>query len=177
MHATIVKIAEESTHANKVSESLDGSMHSVPYREVESDWESVKQHTYATLDTLTDILIAIDDDPNDNRKQVATNLVVAYQSSLRNLADATRLAVYLERTENAVSMVSGVSLSLSSGYLNYGVPRAPAQVNIRNIARSGLDAKINEKEDALRSLKLPELLYGNVCHISFSPLPYVRQAR
>jgi hypothetical protein len=172
-----VKIAEESTHANNVSESIKSSMHSLPYRQVESDWEDVKKRTYTTLDTLTDILIAIDDDPNDKRKQLATNLVVAYQSSLRNLADATRLAVYLERTENAVSMISGLSVNLSSGYLNYSIPRAPAQVNIRNIARSGLDAQVNEKEDALRSLKLPELLYGNICHIAFSPLPYVKQSR
>jgi hypothetical protein len=176
-HETIVRLAERTEHANAVSQNLRNTMRSRPYKEVENDWEEVKKRTGTMLDNLTDMLIALDDEPNTAKKEAAANLVIAYQSALRNLVDSTRSAIYLERTENAVSMVAGMGLNLSSGYFNYSIPRAPAQMNVRNISRSTMEAQTTQRGNALRSLKLPERIYGDFCNVAFSGLPYARRLR
>jgi hypothetical protein len=163
VRATIADLAQDADRANAVSRHIHNTSRSRPYKSVESDWADVKQRTSDALEKLTDIIIALDPQPDDAQKSAAENLASAYQSSLRNIVNSARSALYLERTENAVSM------NRWTGYLNYSVPKAPAEVNTHAFAREQEEKYNDSGEDALRSLKLPEHLYGKACGKTFPP--------
>jgi hypothetical protein len=165
MHETIVDLALTSMEANAVSRRIHNSSRGRAYKDVETRWEDVKQRTASALEKLTDILITLDPQPEGTTKKDAEDLAMAYQAALHNVVNFARSALYLERTENAVSM------NRWTGYLNFSVPRAPAEVNTHNFAREQ-DEKYNDGgNDALRMVKLPEHLYGKACGRTFPTLP------
>jgi hypothetical protein len=112
--------------------------------------------------------VELDASPDGAKKDAALDLSGAYEKAVRELADYTRLALYLERTENSVSM--NYMTTGSSNFLNFGVTRQASKAASRNIARNQFEDRAFEKEDALLTLRLPERRYGALCGIAFSPL-------
>jgi len=146
---------------------LHRTSRSRPYKYIEKKWIDVKVRSSPLLDELSDLLVALDAAPDDEKKQAAADLAQTYQTTLNRFIDSAHLAAYYERQENSLSQ-SFYDIGMNK--LNFGVNHAGARNGGDLVARDYLESKVLQANDAFRSLKLPEYRYGKLCKIALSPI-------
>lgn len=171
LRAGIVRLGDEVRDMDASARRLHRTSRSRPYKYIEREWIDVKTRSSPLLDTLSDLLAALDAAPDDAKKQAAADLTHAYQTSLKEFIDSGHLAVYYERAENSLSQ-SFYHMSLNK--LNFGVNQAAPRNGGDITARDYLESKVLQPNAAFRSLKLPEYRYAKLCKIALSPIKISR---
>lgn len=171
VRAGIVRLGDEVRDMDSTARRLHRTSRSRPYKYVEREWIDVKTRSSPLLDTLSDLLTALDSAPDDEKKQAAVDLTHTYQTSLNRFIDSGHLAAYYERMQNGLSQ-SFYATSLNQ--LNFGVNQMTPRSSGDIIARDYLESKVLQPNDVFRSLRLPEYRYGKLCKIAIYPIKVKR---
>lgn len=171
LHGDIQALAAESHSAAGTALGLRIKSRWRQYKMVEDAWADVSNRSIPTLDELARFPSALDTAPDGDSKQAALTLTSAYQNAIAQIVDYAHNAVYYERTQNLLSARS----PLSPQSITYSRPRLKVRTFGDMTARQLLDGKVNQIQNALDSLKIPEYTYGTFCRAAIGLTPVVTE--
>ncbi len=163
LHTEIIRLDHEAVDTGNEALRLNHTSMSRPYRDIERKWADVAHRSWPIVQKLYDIPLDLDDLPGTPQKRVALELNTAYQTSLKQVMDYTRSAVYYEHAENMVSTYVPAFLPTTFAF---GINSLP-QILSATQARTFFEWKTTEPVDAIGTLNFPEYLYAKTCHMTF----------
>jgi hypothetical protein len=157
IHMKIDRLTKEANDMGNTAERLHHTSRWRPYRRIEVEWSDIHAHVLALLIELSDFPIALDTTRDNQRKQTAENLILAYQNTLENIITYASIALYLEHTEN------DLATNTASEFLEFGSTKMEVPQTYNAIAKNHFVAHFATVDNAARSLTIPERHYYTLC--------------